>query len=157
MITTYALLLNRCGLSHREAAAIHGVRLDTVKSWATGRNRAAAGAIAELRALFAQIENVANESAVQFGILQAAHGAPDAVDLALARDDQEAQALGWPCVGAHAAVIGTIAARATCPVNLVMREDLPAGARVSFFSPQRLTARMTSALFRPPVALGLRK
>lgn len=39
MKTVYAACLSRVGLSHVEAAALHGVRLDTVKSWSSGRNR----------------------------------------------------------------------------------------------------------------------
>ena len=51
MITAYDLLRRRCGLSHQEAAAFHGVRPDTVASWCAGRNKANAGVIRELRAL----------------------------------------------------------------------------------------------------------
>ena len=50
MKTLYAACISRLGLSLSEAAALHGVRLDTVKSWSSGRNRVPAGAWRELRA-----------------------------------------------------------------------------------------------------------
>ena len=49
MKTLYAACLARLGLSLAEAAALHGVRLDTVKSWSSGRNRAPDGVWADLR------------------------------------------------------------------------------------------------------------
>jgi hypothetical protein len=36
---------------------------------------------------------------------------PDTVDLTLSRNDTEARARGWPCVGTHAAVLGLVVAR----------------------------------------------
>lgn len=45
----YAACLARLGLSQAEAAALHGVRLDTVKSWSAGRNPVPIGAWSELR------------------------------------------------------------------------------------------------------------
>lgn len=55
--TLYAACLSRLGLSQFEAAALHGVRLDTVKSWSSGRNRVPAGAWSDLRTLEAHIVN----------------------------------------------------------------------------------------------------
>ena len=51
MKTLYAACLSRLGLSLAEAAALHGVRLDTVKSWSAGRNTVPQGAWDELRSL----------------------------------------------------------------------------------------------------------
>lgn len=53
--TLYAACLRRLGLSQPEAAVLHAVRLDTVKSWCAGRNRPPAGAWDELRALEAAV------------------------------------------------------------------------------------------------------
>lgn len=47
--TLYSACLSRLGLSQAGAAALHGVRLDTVKSWSAGRNRVPDGAWADLR------------------------------------------------------------------------------------------------------------
>ena len=55
MKTLYSACLARLGLSQSEAAALHGVRLDTVKSWSAGRNRVPSGAWDELRDYEAQI------------------------------------------------------------------------------------------------------
>lgn len=55
MKTIYAACLSRLGLSQAEAATLHGVRLDTVKSWSSGRNPVPQGAWADLRQLEAAI------------------------------------------------------------------------------------------------------
>ncbi|MFN3469959.1 MAG: helix-turn-helix domain-containing protein [Novosphingobium sp.] len=57
MKTLYAACLCRLGLSQAEAAALHSVRLDTVKSWSSGRNRVPDGAWEDLRDLEAKIVN----------------------------------------------------------------------------------------------------
>lgn len=123
MTTTYALLLDRCGMSQREAAAFHGVRPDTVKSWAAARRAAPDGVIAELRVLYARIERAAAEGVKTIKTQRATE-----VDLGLASDDHEARSLGWPCVGAHAAVLGLVAARSSAAVSVVPRGSTPATA-----------------------------
>lgn len=55
MKTIYAACLSRLGLSQSEAATLHNVRLDTVKSWSSGRNPVPAGAWDDLRDLEAKI------------------------------------------------------------------------------------------------------
>lgn len=55
MKTLYAACLSRLGLSQSGAAALHSVRLDTVKSWSAGRNPVPPGAWADLRAYEAAI------------------------------------------------------------------------------------------------------
>lgn len=125
MITVYSLLLERCGLSHREAAEFHNVRLDTVKSWSSGRNPAPAGALAELRALYARIEKAANELIR----LMKKHKAAE-FEIGLASDDYEARQppLNWPCVGSHAAAIGLAAARTDKKIIVVPRGSTAASA-----------------------------
>jgi len=49
MKTIYAACLMRLGLSQPAAARLHGVRLDTVKSWSAGRNRPPDGVWDDLR------------------------------------------------------------------------------------------------------------
>lgn len=49
MKTLYAACLSRLGLSQTEAASLHSVRLDTVKSWSSGRNTPPPGAFDDLR------------------------------------------------------------------------------------------------------------
>lgn len=55
MKTLYAACLSRLGLSQSEAADLHKVRLDTVKSWSSGRNPVPQGAWDELRGCEAEI------------------------------------------------------------------------------------------------------
>jgi hypothetical protein len=128
MRTLFALLIERCGLSHREAGELLDVRIDTVKSWSAGRNRAPVGVIVQLRALYRRIESAAGEMAREIERLSARHGAPEAVDIGLACDDAEAQSLGWPCVGAHAAVLGIVAARINVPLAIAPRGTTSAAA-----------------------------
>jgi hypothetical protein len=128
MPTTYALLADRCGLSHREAAALHGVRLDTVKSWSAGRNRVPEGVVSELRKLYAAIERAAGE-AVQIIESKAPRNAP--IELGYCADDHEAQSLGWPCVGTHAALLGLIAARVAHQIIMLPRGSTPATAKAA--------------------------
>ena len=126
MTTTYALLLDRCGLSIREAAEFHDVRLDTVKSWSAGRNGVPPGAMAELRELYAKIETAAAE-----GLKVIREQRAKEVELGLASYDHESQSLGWPCVGAHRAVLGLVAARAKGVVMIVPRGSTAATAAAS--------------------------
>lgn len=128
MTTLFALLCGRCGLSHREAAELLKVRLDTVKSWSSGRNRAGEGVIAELRALHAVIERAAAEMIATIEAARAGHGAADVIELGMAADDHEAQGLGWPCVGAQAACLGIVAARIDLAVTVVPRGSTAASA-----------------------------
>lgn len=89
-MTPYRLLLSLSGLSQAEAADFHGVRLDTVKSWSAGRNRAPEGAISEVRDLIAKQARAADAALAKYREMVAEHGAPEAIDLT-------ADALGgWP-------------------------------------------------------------
>lgn len=112
-MTPFSLLLDRCGLSHREAADFLSVRPDTVKSWSAGRNPAPAGAIAELRALYARIEQAAAEQLRLIADLDRKHGEADIIEMNLAPDNRAARRRGWPCVGAQAAAYGLVIARSS--------------------------------------------
>jgi hypothetical protein len=122
--SSFALLLDRCGLSVREAAAFLRVREDTVKSWRTGRNPTPPGVFVSLRTLYAGQTNAAGEA------LALLSSAPSdmVVELGLASDDAEAQLLGFPCVGAHAAVLGMVVGGANRPVRIVPRGSTPVTA-----------------------------
>lgn len=76
-MTPYALLLRRCGLSHAEAAAWHAVSPDCVHSWASGRRTTRPEALAQLRALAAEID--AKAAAIRRGEqIEIAHLPPGA-------------------------------------------------------------------------------
>ena len=55
MKTLYAACIARLGLSQSEAADLHGVRLDTVKSWCAGRRTIPDNAWSDLRGYEARI------------------------------------------------------------------------------------------------------
>ena len=128
MTTPFQLILARCGLSHREAAAFLCVRLDTVKSWSAGRNPTPAPVLTELRVLYGRIERTAAEAQAQIEAIHRVAPAPDVLEFGLAADDTEAQRLGWPCVGAQAALLGLLAARLPWPVRIVPRASTIATA-----------------------------
>lgn len=118
-MTPYALMLQACGLSIREAAAFHGVREDTVKSWSSGRARDGHpdGPLRELRALHDRIAAAAEAA------LALIEGRPDAAEIEIGypADDHEAQAIGFPCVGAWRAMAAMAVAGLDRPVRLVPR------------------------------------
>ena len=124
MTSLYALLRERCGLSLREAADLHGVSHDSVVSWSSGRRIPPTGVIAELRALYVRIENAADQI-----VAMADDVGPDlTIELGLASDDAEAKSIGWPCVGAQAAALGVGAALIDNPVTIVPRGSTAATA-----------------------------
>lgn len=119
-MTPYALLLQACGLSQREAADLHDVRLDTVKSWAAGRREAPPAAIGELRALWWRIRSTANK-AIEAIRARRAPGAVDDIEIPYPETDEQARALGLPCVGAWRAVTAIVIAKVETPIRLVAR------------------------------------
>ena len=122
-MTPFALLESLAGLSHREAGEFHGVRIDTVKSWATGRNNCPPGPLGELRALIAMQERAACET---LAIIK--RGGAAEIELGYPSDDREARSLGWPCVGAWAAMAARIVAATELAARLVPRGSTSATA-----------------------------
>lgn len=100
-MTLFSEILHGCGLSHREAAAYLKASGGSIASYASGRRVPPNGMFSELHELAARQEAAA-EQALQ--IWEAA-GEPNEIEIGIASDDHEAQTLGWPCRGAHAAVI----------------------------------------------------
>lgn len=121
-MTPFALLCGVCGLSHREAANMLNVRIDTVKSWSAGRNRTPDGVLATLRDLAHRIDRAAAEALALIAEQQ-----PPEVELGYAVDDAEAQSLGWPCVGAQAAALGRIVAGVPEGVKVIL---VPRGSTI---------------------------
>ena len=128
-MTPFGILAALAGLSHGEAALVCGVRIDTAKSWASGRRTAPPGAINELRALISRQAKAANEAIAQIARLAKSHGAPDEIEIGYPADDHEAQSLGWPCVGAWAAMAARVVSQASVPpIILVPRGSTPTTA-----------------------------
>lgn len=128
MTTTFSLLVNRCGLSTREAAEFLDARVDTVKSWSSGRNKCPAGVIDQLRDLYASIEAAADNHIAAVKHLIETNGAPEEIEISIAADDDEARTLGFPCAGVHGAVIGIVTASIDVPVVVVPRGSTVATA-----------------------------
>lgn len=134
-MTPFALLAALAGLSHREASELLSVRLDTVKSWSSGRNRCPPGALAELKRLIARQERAAREALAMFERAKTAEferGATAArviaeIELGYPADDDEARTLGWPCVGAWGAMAARVIAGSPAPVSLAPALDPLAG------------------------------
>lgn len=82
------------------------VRIDTVKSWSSGRNHCPTSVLAELADLHDRIEEAAD--AAMSDILYAVPR-PESVEIGLASDDAEARSIGWPCVGVHRMLLGCVA------------------------------------------------
>lgn len=72
-----------------------GVRLDTVKNWSIGRRNPPEAVLHDLAELAARIETEAKKD--------------KAITVAL--DDEQALAMGWPCLGAQHAYAGRVIAR----------------------------------------------
>jgi hypothetical protein len=94
-VTLYAACLSHLGLSQSNAAALHGVRIDTVKSWATGRNRVPTGAWDDLRAYAGEIVAGAEDLATRM---------PESVDRIEINDSEAA---GAPLMAAAMFVLST--------------------------------------------------
>jgi hypothetical protein len=124
----YSVLISYAGLSHREASDFHKVRLDTVKSWSSGRNHVPEGAIDELIDLINMQDQIANSALLRIYVLATENGTPETIELGYPADDHEAQTLGWPCVGAWRAMAARVIAKSTHPVRLVPRGSTPATA-----------------------------
>jgi len=108
------------GLSIRESAAFLDARVDTVEAWSRGKNPTPPGVIDELRTLIAK-----QEAAAAAALAAIPSPSPDGIELRLASDDVEAQALGWPCVGAHRAVLARVAAGAHKGVRVLISPCSP--------------------------------
>jgi len=126
MTTPFSLLVSLAGLSQREAGDFLGVRIDTVKSWSSGRNRCPDGALAELRALFVKQAQTAQETLAEIERLEIGYGSPDAIELGEPVDDDDARSIGWPCVGAWRGMAARVVAGTDRPVEIVPRGSTPA-------------------------------
>lgn len=116
-MTPAALLIDRCGLSQREAADFLRVRRDTIAAWCTGKYPPRASVLDELRELYRKIERTAKETLIMID----AAPADAEIELGFAADDAEAHDLGWPCTGAQRAMLGIVVARQCRAVRLVPR------------------------------------
>lgn len=122
-MTPFALLAQLAGLSQREAAAFLNLSPSSVDKMARGVRSTPPGVIDELRRLVGKQE----DAAVRALDLIDAQGA-DNIELGYPSDDYEAQSLGWPCVGAWAAMAARVVAGTEASVALAPRGSTPASA-----------------------------
>lgn len=117
-MTLFSEILRGCGLSQREAADFLGIRPDTVKGYASPSRpqQPPPGVLAELHELAARQDQVALEEVDVWE----QQGQPSEIKIGLASDDCEARSLGWPCVGAHRAVIRRLWEMLPPEVRIVM-------------------------------------
>ena len=121
MTSAYDLMRQRCGLSQQEAADFHDTRLDTVKSWCSGRRQAPEGVITELQDLYARIRQMGDALAKAVKQQKAPPGEELIVAVTTPKTEQEARALGWPTQSACLAAAGLAIAQLPrgTPVELV--------------------------------------
>ena len=108
MTTIFKLACQSCGLTMSEATAFLGVREGTAKDWWLGRRTPKPSVLADLLDLAQHQERAAAETVNVIQHQAKQHGQPEEIELGISADDHEAQSLGWPCVGAHAAVLRRI-------------------------------------------------
>lgn len=114
MTSVYDVVRRRCGLSQQEAADLRGVRLDSVKSWCSGRRQAPVEAVEQLRELETTI---ARAGAVYAKLVKARQGRAEETGLpvyfvAEPTSEKQAREFGWPsssaCLAAVAAAIAML-------------------------------------------------
>ena len=103
-MTLFSSILKLSGLSIKEASNFLGVRVDTVKSWSTGRNNPKQGVFDQLHELLITQETAAGEVVKIWEDL----GQPEKWELGYAADDYEAQSLGWPSARAQMAAFARV-------------------------------------------------
>lgn len=123
------VMLHRCGLSQTEAAALLGVEVRTVNRWGTGAAMPSGELYRPKPEYWTALLQLAMklDRAAEMAMktirrqIEQAGGAPDAVHLRLAADDEDAQRLGWPSRAVHAALLARVwsacaAIRVTCRI-----------------------------------------
>ena len=99
-MTLFGALREAAGLSLQEAADFHGVRLDTIKSWTSGRRRAPPDAINKFRALLASQEVESLKLAPEVSNLSA-----EALAAMLTSDTTADAAIGWPSASVYNTIL----------------------------------------------------
>lgn len=108
------MMLHRCGLSHNDAATWLRRDLKVVRKWIDGRFEIPADDWQQLVGLCSRQDRAADEALTGLG------PTTRPIKLLLARTLEDAQLLGWPCAGAHMAMLRRVLERAPKGVKLVL-------------------------------------
>lgn len=149
MTTPFDIMRERCGLSIAEAAEFLGVPRATVDAWSTGTLPMSHGVIVELRSLYRKIVHTGRDLGETLRI-RLEQTPERRIEIVLARNDDDARACGFPCMGAQAAAVGIALMLLPDDVGFLLvppgREVPTAIARHGVPIRERLTlARMTHA------------
>ena len=123
-ISLFGSLLAMCGMTHEECADYLGVRLDSVRSWSSGRRNVPQGVEAKLIKLWRLIEDEASRivDGIETQLIEMAHqGLPESVEFGIPRSREEANELGWPSVGSFMRIAALVAANIEVKLDLVER------------------------------------
>lgn len=120
------LMLHRCGLGQADAATLLGVQHRQVGRWTRGETYPSGEPIAPrdehwqiLLDLCARQDRAAVEALATIREQAKVHGPPGEVHIRMARTQEDAERLGWPCPGAHVAVIRRVVERAPKGLRIV--------------------------------------
>jgi len=113
------LMLHRCGLSQTDAADWLGVEARMVRRWCAGDFPIPERRWQPLVDLCARQDRAADEALALIREKTAALGRDGTIAIHMARTQEDADRLGWPCPGAHVAVIRRVIERAPKGLRLV--------------------------------------
>lgn len=139
MPNQYEVLRRACGLSQEQAANFHATRLDTIKSWSSGRRAAPESAARELQWLLHDIDVAATDLAenIRKTAPVIIDDGPEAWRIGTPRDDSDAIDCGWPAAGACLVAVALAVSR------------LPGDWRITLV--ERIRGTVPTAVRRRPV------
>ncbi len=120
-MNTFSVLMRICGLTPHDAAQLLNIPPRVVLRWERGVGDPPTDAIAALGALQARQQDVADAIIASWDEA----GRPDALSIAIARDDDEARSLGWPSLAAQVAP-AAIAQAVLGPIRIELDQGLSA-------------------------------
>lgn len=133
------VMLHRCGLSQTEAANYVEVQDRTVRRWLDGSLSPGPDKWQALVDLCARQDRAADEAVEQIKTTMREFGdRPDQIAIRVARTQEDADRLGWPCVGAHVAVVRRVMERA--PKRIVIAPVYPGESEAADAAAARRTA-----------------
>ncbi len=123
-ISLFGSLLAMCGMTHEECADYLGVRLDSVRSWSSGRRNVPQGVEAKLIELWNLMEDEASRiiDGIEAQLIElSVHGLPQSIEFGIPSSREEANELGWPSVGTFMRIAALVASNVEIRLDLVER------------------------------------